>query len=164
DRERLETCAAMITARLKAATAPAFLLDLDAARFGVSEQILDLAESFGMRVAVMNTSKGSFPETSPLFAGTYAGLGSSPGTREIIEGSDCLLTIGYRRIEVTVGFFTDKLPASTIYLDAQSVDTEHGSYQGVAIAELLTAVAVAVGLPATRRPTYVEAPTSTIAT
>jgi indolepyruvate decarboxylase len=162
DEERLASCASMIVGRLKAATTGVWLLDLDAIRFGLSEQIVELAEAFQMRVAVMNTSKGAFPETSPRFVGTYAGLGSTPGTREIVEGSDCLLTIGYRRIEATVGFFTDRLPAQAIHLDALSVDTERESYQGVYIQELLTAVATAARLPATRRPTYAEAPISTI--
>lgn len=140
DRERLESCAGIITERLKSAKSPAFLLDLDADRFGLSQPIRQLAESLQMNVATMTTSKGVFPETSPLFAGIYKGRGSTPETRRIVEESDCLIAVGYRRVETVVGFFTDRLPNSAIYLNSSSVDVEGKNYQGVQSAELLQAV------------------------
>src|SRR5262249_43023506 len=78
DRDNLNACAEMILERLKGAKAPAFLLDLDAIRFGISGQVMALAERFHMHVATLNCAKGAVPETSPQFAGTYAGSGSSP--------------------------------------------------------------------------------------
>src|SRR6516164_8178491 len=140
DQDNVKACTGMILERLKAAKSPAFLLDLDAIRFGVSRQIMELAERFQMRVATLNCAKGAVPESSPHFAGTYAGIASSAATREAIEGSDCLLTVGYRRVETTVGFFTDKLPASAIHLNSTSVDTADKNYQGVYIAELLQSI------------------------
>jgi indolepyruvate decarboxylase len=75
-----------------------------------------------------------------LAVGTYAGIASSAATREAIEGSDCLLTVGYRRVETKVGFFTDKLPASSIHLNSDSVDMAEKNYQGVYVAELLQSI------------------------
>jgi TPP-dependent 2-oxoacid decarboxylase len=75
-----------------------------------------------MQVATLNCAKGAVPESSSQVIGTYAGIASSPATRKAIEGSDCLLTVGYRRVETTVGFFTDNLPASTIHLNSSNVD------------------------------------------
>jgi indolepyruvate decarboxylase len=137
EQENLKACTEMILKRLNAAKSPAFLLDLDAMRFGVSGQIMELAERFHMQVATLNCAKGAVPEGSPQYVGTYGGIASSPATREAIEGSDCLLTVGYRRVETTVGFFTDKLPASAIRLNSTYVDTADKNYQGVNIAELL---------------------------
>lgn len=138
--ESLKACAKMILERLNAAKSPAFLLDLDAIRFGVSGQIMELAERFQMQVATLNCAKGAVAESSPRFIGTYAGIASALATREAIEGSDCLLTVGYRRIETTVGFFTDKLPASAIHLNSTSVDTADKNYQGLHVAELLRSI------------------------
>jgi indolepyruvate decarboxylase len=137
DRDNLTACTKMILERLTAARAPTFLLDLDASRFGVSRQITELAGRFRARVATMNCAKGAFAETSALFAGTYGGMASAPATREAVEGSDCLLTVGYRRIESTTGFFTAKLPASAIHLNSTYVDAADKNYQGVQLAELL---------------------------
>jgi indolepyruvate decarboxylase len=90
-----------------------------------------------MRVATLNCAKGAVPESSPHFVGTYCGIASSPATREAIEGSDCLLTVGYRRLESTTGFFTDKLPASAIHLHSTYADTADRNFQGVYLGELL---------------------------
>jgi len=140
DIENLKTCTEVILERLNAAKAPAFLLDMDASRFGVSGLVMALADRFQMRVATLNCAKGSVPENSARFVGTYAGIGSSPATREAIEGSDCLLTVGYRRIESTTGFFTDKLPASAIHLNSSYVNTADKNYQAVYMAELLRSI------------------------
>jgi len=140
EQKSLKACTEMILDRLQSAKSPAVLLDIDALRFGVSRQIIELAERFQMRVATLNCAKGAFPESSPQFIGTYVGIASSPRTRESIEESDCLLTVGYRRVETTVGFLTDKLPASAIHLNSDSVDTAAKNYQGVYIAELLDSV------------------------
>ena len=137
DKERLRACTQAILARLQAAKAPALLLDLDADRFGVCEQLAALAVARQMRVATMNTCIGTFPETSPLFAGTYAGVDSTPAARTAVEQSDCLLTVGFRRIEATTGFFTDHLPASAIHLHAFSTDVGDDNYQAVALPELV---------------------------
>jgi indolepyruvate decarboxylase len=137
DEINLTDCSKMILERLRNAKSPAFLLDIDAMRFGISKHIMELAERFRMRVAILNCAKGAVPETSGLFVGTYAGIASAAPTREAIETSDCLLTVGYRRIESTTGFFTDNLPASAIHLSDSYVDTTDRNYQAVYIAELL---------------------------
>jgi indolepyruvate decarboxylase len=140
ERHSLAACTEMIVRRLQAAKSPTFLLDLDAIRFGLGPQIMALAERFHIQVATLNCAKGAVPETSSQYIGTYAGIGSAPATREAIEGSDCLLTVGYRRVESTSGFFTAHLPASPIHLHSDHVGTAETTYQGVYIAELLQSV------------------------
>jgi indolepyruvate decarboxylase len=121
--QSLAACTEMILRRLRAAKSPAFLLDLDAIRFGIAGRIMDLAERFHIQVATLNCAKGAVPETSSHYIGTYAGIGSARATREAIEGSDCPLTVGYRPVESTSGFFTAKLPASAIHLNSDHVET-----------------------------------------
>jgi indolepyruvate decarboxylase len=102
---------------------------------------MEFAERFQMQVAMMNCAKGAFPENSSHYVGAYVGsIASSPATRDAIEGSDCLLTVGYRRVETTTGFLTDKLPASAIRLNSDNVDTATKNYQGVYVAELLRSI------------------------
>jgi indolepyruvate decarboxylase len=135
--ERVQSCADAILARLSAAQSPAFLLDLDADRFGVLKEIHRLAEKLQMPVAVLNTSKASFNETSPLFAGVYLGVASAQATRDAVEKSDCLLTVGLRRLDSTSAFFSDAIPASAIHLNSGSVNLGRDNYQGVSLLELL---------------------------
>src|SRR5262249_14181263 len=82
--ENLRACTGKVLARLNVAKSPAFLLDLDAIRFGVSGQIMELAERFHMQVATLNCAKGAVPESFPQFVGTYAGIASSPAARDAI--------------------------------------------------------------------------------
>jgi TPP-dependent 2-oxoacid decarboxylase len=85
--ERLQTCADAILARLDAAKRPAFLLDLDADRFGVLGHIKRLAEKLQMPVAVLNTCKagqavwGSIGYTMGALLGT---LCAAPKRRHIL--------------------------------------------------------------------------------
>src|SRR6201982_3768664 len=53
----LKACTEMILERLHAAKSPAFLLDIDAIRFGVSGHIMELAERFQMQVSTLNCAK-----------------------------------------------------------------------------------------------------------
>jgi indolepyruvate decarboxylase len=91
DPGNLKACTAIVLERLKAARSPAFLLDLAAMRFGVSGEIMELAQRFEMRVATLNCAKGAFSETSPHFVGTYAG---SAVTRSPTPTTD---HVGHRR-------------------------------------------------------------------
>jgi indolepyruvate decarboxylase len=71
-------------------------------------------------------------------------------TRNAVEQSDCLLTVGLRRLDSTSAFFTDSTPASAIHLDARSVNLGVDNYQGVNLRELLEAL-VDRAKPAARR-------------
>lgn len=140
DAERLTACAIAMAERLSHAKAPAVLLDLDADRFGLADDILRLAEKLQMPIAAMNTAKAVINENSPCFYGTYAGAGSDPAVREAVEQSDCLLAIGVRRTDSTSGFFTDSLPPGTIHARPYSVDIGTENYQGVTLKDVLRRV------------------------
>src|SRR5580700_171797 len=150
NQERLQTAAKSILARLEAANSPAFLLDLDADRFGILGEIERLAKKLAMPVAVLNTCKSAFDETSPLFAGVYLGIASSPATRNAVEKSDCLLTVGLRRLDSTSAFFTDAIPTSAIHLNPRSINIGPENYQAVNLRELLETL-IDCSAPALRR-------------
>jgi indolepyruvate decarboxylase len=140
DPERLRACAAAIAQRLAAAESAAILIDLDANRFGVADEIVRLAQKRQIPIAAISTSKGVIGETSPHFRGIYSGAASSPTVRDAVERSDCLLAIGVRRIDSTSGFFTDILPPDAIHLRSYSVDVSDQNYQAVTLGEVLAAV------------------------
>src|SRR5262249_3100546 len=95
-------------------------------------------------VAVINTAKAVIDETFTHYAGIYNGKASAPDVREAIETSDCLISVGYRPIEVTTGDFTASLPADTSRLRAHSADVGDDNYQAVTLKEVLRGVIGAV--------------------
>jgi indolepyruvate decarboxylase len=144
DPERLRSCVAAIAGRLSAAKSPAILVDADADRFRVASDLMELAEKMQAPVAVINTAKAVIDETFPHYLGIYNGKVSEPHVREAIELSDCLLSIGYRPIEVTTGDFTASLPTDTIHARGHSVDVGDDDYQAVTLKEVLRGVIDAV--------------------
>lgn len=138
DEESLKICCQRIIARLQNASNPALLLDIDADRFGVLDQVAALADRLQLPVAALPGSKGTFCEQSPLFAGVYSGAGSTPELRKLIESSDCLLSIGFRRVDSTSAVFTDDIPKHAIYLKGQSVCVEDEDFQAIFLGELLS--------------------------
>jgi indolepyruvate decarboxylase len=144
DPERLRSCSAAIADRLSQAKSPAILVDLDADRFGVAREIMGLAEKTQVPVAVAPTAKAVIDETFPHYLGLYNGKASQPHVQEAIEDSDCLLSIGYRPIDLTTGDFTGSLPADTIRVGGHSVDVGDDNYQAVTLKEVLRGVTDAV--------------------
>ncbi|GGU93753.1 pyruvate decarboxylase [Streptomyces filipinensis] len=140
DPERLRSCVTAIAAHLSAAKSPAVLVDLDADRFGVAADLMGLAEKMRLPVAAISTAKAVIDETFPYYVGIYNGQASEPHVRAAIETSDCLLSIGYRPIEVTTGDFTASLPADTIRARSHSVDIGDDNYQAVTLQEVIRGV------------------------
>jgi indolepyruvate decarboxylase len=140
DEERLASCARYIAGRLSSARRPAVLIDMDAERFGVLQEVNELTEKLHLPVATMSSSKGTFSEQSPLFAGIYFGSASSQQVRDLVEGSDCLIAIGHRRVDSTSGFFTDHLPDSVIRLHGYSADVSNEYYEGITLRAVLRRV------------------------
>jgi indolepyruvate decarboxylase len=157
DPERLRSCVAAIAGRLSGARSPAILVDLDADRFGAADDLMGLAEKMQLPVAVVATAKAVIDETFPHYVGIYNGKAGPPQVREAIETSDCLLSIGYRPIDLTSGDFTASLPAGTIHARGHSVDIGDDNYQAVTLQEVLRGVIDAVP-HVTNRPTRQSAP------
>jgi indolepyruvate decarboxylase len=144
DPERLKSCAAAIADMLSQARSPAILVDEDVDRYGAATDVMGLAEKLQLPVAVTGPAKAVIDETFPHYAGIYNGRASAPQTREAIENSDCLLSIGYRPIDGTSGDFTARLPANTIRARGHSVDIGEDNYQSVTLREVLRGVIGAV--------------------
>jgi indolepyruvate decarboxylase len=151
DPERLKSCADAIAGQLSGARSPAILVDQDVDRYGAAAEVMRLAEKMQLSVAVTGPAKAVIDENFPYYAGVYNGKASAPQTREAIEGSDCLLSIGYRPIDGTSGDFTASLPANTIRARGHSVDIGAYNYQAVTLMEVLRGTIDAVP-PVTSRP------------
>src|SRR5215475_2766618 len=153
DPERLRSCTAAIASYLSNAASPAILVDQDIDRYGAAAEVTELAEKMQLPVAAISAAKAVIDETFPYYVGIYNGKASEPRTREAVETSDCLLSIGYRPIDGTSGDFTASLPASTIHARGHSVDIGDDNYQAITLKEVLRGVIDAVP-EVTNRPAH----------
>ncbi len=138
DEERLKACLDEIKGRLSSAKSPAFLVDEAVHRYEVADQVLALIEKLNLPFAALATAKAYYDESHPLYVGIYQGKDSDEGVADIIENSDCLLTVEPVFMQSNNGDFTAKLPNDAIVIHSDYVmigDTE--VYEAVYIDEVI---------------------------
>jgi acetolactate synthase-1/2/3 large subunit len=58
------------------------------------DEVIELAELFGIPVGTTMTGKGSFPETHPLSIGVVGARGGTRFSNQVVDGSDVIFYIG----------------------------------------------------------------------
>ncbi|WP_287810229.1 thiamine pyrophosphate-binding protein [Pseudomonas sp.] len=124
--------------RLAKAANPVLLVDVDVARFGLTEQVLSLIEARGLPFASMVPAKAVLDEHHPLFLGTYVGAGSAPAVRAAVEASDCVIGLGACFADVSTGLFSQQLQADAlIQLHPYSASLDGLNFNAVAVGQVL---------------------------
>ena len=82
------------------------------------------------RWPLRSSGRGVFPTRHPQFAGTYLGVVSPQPLREIVETSDCVLLLGERISDTSLGVSADRLTEANLILAvADDVFIGHHRYQ-----------------------------------
>ena len=79
---------------LQAAKRPIILVDACAIRHRAMDEVHEFVQKSGFPTFVSPMGQSSVDNTLRNFGGVYAGDGSSPSVREIVESSDLVLSIG----------------------------------------------------------------------
>jgi TPP-dependent 2-oxoacid decarboxylase len=141
DARQIERVVELIAERVAKSKRPALLVDADAHRFELRPLICALGQHSGMPFASMSSGRSIFNEQHPFYCGIYGGKASSPEALELVEGSDCLITIGVRFFDATTAFFSQRIPTQdTIVLDAFSATINGRVFEGITAGEVLTAL------------------------
>ena len=117
----------------------------------MTAQVVALAERLRLPVATDVLGKASFPESHPQFVGVYMGALGNQEARSLLDGSDCVISLGVLRFDTNTGFWTDRIdPNSLIAAEPDLLRVRHHRYDRVPIARVVAELAA---LPAdTRRP------------
>jgi indolepyruvate decarboxylase len=94
DQAELDAAVDAIRAALAAARRPVILPAFTLARYGLSAEAAALAAATGIPFAATSMDKGVLPESHPLYAGQYAGEGSTGDARRVVEQADLVLDLG----------------------------------------------------------------------
>ncbi len=145
-----------IVERLNAAERPVLIVGVEVHRFDLRADVIKLAERLGVPVTSSFLGRGVFPTRHPQFIGTYLGVVSPETIRRTVEGSDCLLLLGERISDTTLGVSADCLSGANLMIaTARDVFIGHHRYEDAPLARLVETLGRAETL--TRRTAPVQA-------
>ena len=145
----LEEAIAEVRAMLARAERPALYVGVGVRRHGLTARVVTLAERLRLPVASDVLGKASFPESHPQFAGVYMGALGDQRARALLDGSDCVISLGVLRFDTNTGFWTDRIdPASLVAAEPDLLRVRHHRYDRVPIDRVVDALA---NLPAETR-------------
>ena len=148
DEGAVEEAAQEILARLRGARQPVIIVGVEVHRFRLREQVVRLAERLNVPVASSFLGRGVFPTRHPQFAGTYLGVVSPQPLRDAVEGSDCVLLLGERISDTSLGVSADRLTESNLILAvADDVFIGHHRYQRTPLTRIVERLEAEDSLP-----------------
>ena len=124
--------------RLSQAKRPLIIAGVEIHRFGLQEQVMQLAEQAKIPIAATILGKSVVRETHPLFIGLYEGaLGKSEVT-EYVETSDCVLLLGTFMTDINLGIYTAKLDVKNcIYATSEQLQISYHHFPRVPLDKFL---------------------------
>jgi indolepyruvate decarboxylase len=145
--------AAEIIERLARAERPVLIVGVEVHRFQLIDQVIRLAERLRIPVTSSFLGRGVFPTRHPQFIGTYLGAVSPQPMRTLVEGSDCLLMLGERLSDTSLGVSADLLRGhDLITAVARDVFIGHHQYEHTPLELLVERLRMAPALPVSRDP------------
>lgn len=148
DEGAVSEAVAEVLARLRAAAQPVIIVGVEVHRFKLRDAVVQLAERLGVPVASSFLGRGVFPTRHPQFAGTYLGVVSPAPLRDIVENSDCVLLLGERISDTSLGVSADRLSEANLLLAvADDVFIGHHRYQRVPIERVVHGLLAHPDLP-----------------
>jgi indolepyruvate decarboxylase len=131
-----------ITAMIARAERPALYVGVGVRRHGLTSKVVELAERLRLPVATDVLGKASFPESHPQFAGVYMGALGDQRARALLDGSDCVISLGVLRFDTNTGFWTDRIdPNTLIAAEPDGLRVRHHRYDRVPIDRVVGALA-----------------------
>ncbi len=145
--------AAEIIDHLSRAERPVLIVGVEVHRFQLTDQVIRLAERLRIPVTSSFLGRGIFPTRHPQFIGTYLGAVSPQPMRTLVEGSDCLLLLGERLSDVSLGVSADLLKGhDLITAVARDVFIGQHQYEHTPLELVVDRLLTAPALPVSRDP------------
>lgn len=146
DTEKEDYVVEVVLKYLHAAKKPVILVDACAIRHRVLEEVRDLVEASGLPTFVAPMGKGAVNETHKNYGGVYAGNGSNPGVREVVESSDLILSIGAIKSDFNTAGFSYRIgQLNTIDFHSTYVRVRYSEYPDINMKGVLRKVVQRMG-------------------
>ena len=130
--------------KLNAAKKPLIIAGVEIHRFGLQDQVIQLAEQAGIPIATTILGKSAVDETHPLFVGLYEGAMGREEVTQYVEDSDCILMLGAFMTDINLGIYTAQLDVrNVIYATSEHLQISYHQYPNVPLGDFLLKVIAA---------------------
>ena len=136
--ESLEEAARMMQGCKK----PVIIAGIEMHRFGLRQEVLDLAEKNKIPMTATLLGKSVVSEKHPLYLGIYEGAMGSESVTKYVEESDCVILLGTFMTDINLGIYTAHLdPAKCIYITSEQLRIRHHHFHDVQLADFVQGLA-----------------------
>ncbi len=151
DPAALAEAVAEATRFLNGCQKPVILAGVEIHRFGLQDELLNLAEGSQIPIAGTILGKSAVRETHPLYVGMYEGGMGREEVTQYVEDSDCLLLLGAFLTDIDMGIYTANLDVSKcIYATSEELRIRHHYYHNIVLADFIRALAAQQPRPPVR--------------
>ncbi|NIQ01912.1 MAG: alpha-keto acid decarboxylase family protein [Nitrospinaceae bacterium] len=138
DEETLEEALAETVELLSRAESPMILAGVELHRYGVQNELVQLAETSQLPVAATIMGKSVINERHPLYQGVYQGMVGPAETREQIESADLLITLGVMFTDINLGMYTAQLdPNRMVQVNQGEITIKHHKYSRITLKDFM---------------------------
>jgi indolepyruvate decarboxylase len=146
DPDALAECADEVIARLRAASRPVLMVDVETRRYGVEDKVARLARRLDLPVVTSFMGRGLLSAHPDLVRGSYLGAAGDPEITALVEDSDGLLLLGVILSDTNFAVSHRKIDMrhAILALD-RKVRVGHHTYAEIPLDALVDALLVRVG-------------------
>jgi indolepyruvate decarboxylase len=142
DPEVLRAAVEEAVTRIETSQQPVILAGIEVHRFGLQEEVLQLARKTNIPVAATLLGKSVVGEREPFYLGIYQGRMGREEIRQYVESSDCILLLGVMMTDLDLGAYTARLDqAHCIHAVSEKLSIGYHTYENVRFGDFLHGLA-----------------------
>lgn len=127
---------------IESAQKPVIVAGVEIHRFGLQEEVLQLAEKNQMAITTTLLGKSVVSEMHPLNLGVYEGAMGQEDVRKFVEESDCVILLGTFMTDINLGIFTAHLdPGKCVYVTSEQLRVRHHHFHDVLLSDFVKGLA-----------------------
>jgi indolepyruvate decarboxylase len=141
DAAALGECVDEILERIRGASAPVAVVDVEIRRYGVEDKIAALARKLNIPLVTTFMGRGLLEKADDVVAGTYLGAAGDPAITQLVEGADLLLMLGVILSDTNFALSNRAPdPRRTILASSREVQIGYHIYRDMPLADLIDAL------------------------
>ncbi len=154
NQKNLQAAIKHIDQMLSVAKNPLLISGTFVSRYNLQSQVEQIVQKMNLPVTTMIMGKGSYDESNKNYIGLYAGGLGSKDVKNIVETSDCILSVGTKWSDYNTGAFTAMLnPLNIIDIQPYYVTVGVTVYENILIKDLLDGLLSKVDIKVSSVPT-----------